>query len=414
MAVDHLDLEVIDKEFLVLVGPSGCGKSTTLRMIAGLEDVSSGEIRIGGRRVNEVPPKDRNIAMVFQNYALYPHMSVSKNMGFGLELRYGTGWLRRVLWRVISPRRAVELSARRRRIAEEVLRAARILGIEHLLERMPRQLSGGERQRVALGRALVREPAAFLFDEPLSNLDAQLRVEMRREIKDLHRRLATTMVYVTHDQVEALTLGERIVVMNQGVVQQIGTPMEVYDEPKNRFVAGFIGTPPMNFIEGVCQRVGDENGLGIDAVPKHNFVLKHSDANLPLGPELAIRIERAGLKRCVLGIRPEDVHLERPHEPVRGVADDRVELAGVVDMVEPLGDATLVTVYYAGGGRCETTGPGGTLNREPHETDRFCVVSKIEPRATWQAGEPVKAVFPAQRVHLFDAQTGKNRGLENR
>ncbi len=273
-----------------------------------------------------------------------------------------------------------------------------ILGIEHLLDRMPRQFSGGERQRVALGRALVREPAAFLFDEPLSNLDAQLRVEMRREIKDLHRRLATTMVYVTHDQVEALTLGQRIVVMNRGVVQQIGTPMEVYDEPKNRFVAGFIGTPPMNFIEGVCEPTND------DPVLKPNVVLRHGDGthingNVSLGPELAVRMERAGLKRCVLGIRPEDVHLKRPHEPTGGAADGWVELAGVVDMVEPLGDATLVTI------RCGATG------LEPHERGGFCVVSKIEPRVSWQPGEPVKAVFLTHRVHLFDAQTGVNRGL---
>ncbi len=250
LAVDRISLEVRDREFLVLVGPSGCGKTTTLRLIAGLEEISGGTISIGTRVVNDVAAKHRDIAMVFQNYALYPHMTVQRNMAFGLELREGAGGWRQ-LWRWALPAaKKQQLAARRNSIAERVQQTARILGIEPLLERYPRQLSGGERQRVALGRAIVRNPAVFLFDEPLSNLDAKLRVEMRRELKQLHQRLETTMIYVTHDQVEALTLGERIVVMNGGTIQQVGPPMDVYDWPANRFVAGFIGTPAMNFVDG--------------------------------------------------------------------------------------------------------------------------------------------------------------------
>src|ERR671915_1449849 len=228
VAVNSINLDIPDKEFVVFVGPSGCGKTTTLRMIAGLEDASDGTILIGERIVNDVPPKDRNIAMVFQNYALYPHMDVYKNMAFGLKLRR-------------TPKLEID-----RRVRE----AARILGIEDLLDRKPRQLSGGQRQRVAVGRAIVRHPQVFLFDEPLSNLDAKLRVQTRREISKLHRQLGATMVYVTHDQVEAMTMGDRIVVMNDGRVQQIDTPLNLYDRPRNRFVAGFIGSPAMNFLDG--------------------------------------------------------------------------------------------------------------------------------------------------------------------
>src|SRR4051794_29917282 len=233
VAVNAIDLAVADREFVVLVGPSGCGKSTTLRMVAGLEEISDGVIRIGGRIVNDVPPKDRDIAMVFQNYALYPHMTVYKNMEFGLKLRK-------------VPR--AERHAR-------VLAAAKTLDIEHLLDRKPRQLSGGQRQRVAVGRAIVREPAAFLFDEPLSNLDAKLRVTTRAELKRLHHRLRTTTIYVTHDQEEAMTLGDRIVVMKDGVIQQADTPLTTYNSPVNRFVAGFIGMPPMNFFDGALKGV---------------------------------------------------------------------------------------------------------------------------------------------------------------
>src|SRR5437762_1371654 len=234
-AVDAIDLGIRDQEFVVLVGPSGCGKSTTLRMVAGLEEISDGTIRIGNRVVNDVPPKDRDIAMVFQNYALYPHMTVYKNMAFGLKLRG-------------MPKKQIE---------QRVQEAAKILDIGHLLERKPKALSGGQRQRVAVGRAIVREPAAFLFDEPLSNLDAKLRVTTRAELKRLHHRLKTTTVYVTHDQEEAMTLGDRIVVMKDGVIQQADTPLMTYNHPANRFVAGFIGMPPMNFFDGTIR---SENG----------------------------------------------------------------------------------------------------------------------------------------------------------
>src|SRR5579862_2186748 len=232
-AVDAIDLSIADREFVVLVGPSGCGKTTTLRMVAGLEEITAGTIRIGERVVNDVPPKDRDIAMVFQNYALYPHMTVYKNMAFGLKLR----------------------KMPKKQILERVTQAAKILDIEHLLERKPKALSGGQRQRVAVGRAIVREPAAFLFDEPLSNLDAKLRVTTRAELKRLHQRLKTTTIYVTHDQEEAMTLGDRIVVMKDGLIQQKDSPLETYNSPTNRFVAGFIGMPPMNFFDGVLKSV---------------------------------------------------------------------------------------------------------------------------------------------------------------
>src|SRR5471032_1905734 len=233
LAVRGVDLDIADKEFIVLVGPSGCGKSTTLRMIAGLEEITGGDIAIGGNVVNDVPPKDRDIAMVFQNYALYPHMSVYKNMAFGLKLR----------------------GMPKKQIQQRVSQAAKILDIEHLLERKPKALAGGQRQRVAVGRAIVREPAAFLFDEPLSNLDAKLRVTTRAELKRLHQRLKTTTIYVTHDQEEAMTLGDRIVVMRDGLIQQADTPLATYNFPKNRFVAGFIGMPPMNFFDGAIKLV---------------------------------------------------------------------------------------------------------------------------------------------------------------
>ncbi|MCB1070377.1 MAG: sn-glycerol-3-phosphate ABC transporter ATP-binding protein UgpC, partial [Kiritimatiellae bacterium] len=236
-AVHSANLEIKDKEFVVLVGPSGCGKSTTLRMIAGLEEISDGTIHIDGRKVNDVPPKDRDIAMVFQNYALYPHMSVRKNMAFGLKLRR-------------FPRTEID---------QRVEEAADILGIRELLERKPKALSGGQRQRVAVGRAIVRKPKAFLFDEPLSNLDAKMRVQMRMEISKLHTRLASTMIYVTHDQVEAMTMGDRIVVMKDGHIQQVAEPLELYNHPANQFVAGFIGSPPMNFFTGTIEPA--EGGL---------------------------------------------------------------------------------------------------------------------------------------------------------
>lgn len=270
-AVDRVCLGIRDKEFVVLVGPSGCGKSTTLRMIAGLEDVTEGTVRIGDRAVNDVAPKDRDIAMVFQNYALYPHMSVYKNMAFGLKMR-----------RV--PKNEIE---------RKVREAARMLSIEHLLNRKPKELSGGERQRVAVGRAIVRNPKAFLFDEPLSNLDARLRVSMRAELKKLHRQLRTTTIYVTHDQEEAMTLGDRIAVMRNGIVHQYAPPLEIYSRPTDRFVAGFMGTPPMNFLDG---RLTTDAGRRFLDVGFGRIVLPDRFAKVS-GPEL------------ILGIRPEDISL---------------------------------------------------------------------------------------------------------
>ena len=306
VAVHGVDLVVADGEFVVLVGPSGCGKSTTLRMIAGLESITDGKVFIGDRLVNDVPPKDRDIAMVFQNYALYPHMTVRANLAFALELR--------------------KLPASE--IDRRVRLAADTLGLDEVLDRKPRQLSGGQRQRVAVGRAIVREPAVFLFDEPLSNLDAKLRVQTRREIAKLHRDLRATMIYVTHDQVEAMTLGDRIVVMNAGRVQQVDTPLALYDQPANRFVAGFIGSPAMNFVEGT--------------VADGSFVAGDDALAIPLGERLAARL--ASGRRLVLGVRPEDVVVA--HASAVGLPS-RAEHATVtvparVDLVEPLGSETLV------------------------------------------------------------------------
>jgi multiple sugar transport system ATP-binding protein len=334
-AVDHVTLDVADREFVVLVGPSGCGKSTTLRMIAGLEDLDSGVIRIGDRVVNDVPPKDRDVAMVFQNYALYPHMTVYKNMAFALKLR-----------RV--PKDQIQ-----RRVTE----AARVLEIEHLLERKPRELSGGQRQRVAVGRAIVREPAAFLFDEPLSNLDAKLRVTTRAELKRLHQRLRTTTVYVTHDQEEAMTLGDRIVVMKDGRIQQADPPLHTYNHPVNRFVAGFIGMPPMNQFNGVLRAVDgktvfeegspgpptSDGGAKNAARPPLNgggeLTLAGKGFRLSLPAHLTDRLAGAGdaasrgERHVVLGIRPE-------HFSLRPAGDGEVSLPLTmkVNVIEPLGN----------------------------------------------------------------------------
>jgi len=307
-AVRGISLDVADGEFLVLVGPSGCGKSTTLRMVAGLEEVTSGEIRIGDRVVNDVAPGDRDIAMVFQNYALYPHLSVRENMAFGLKMR-GT------------PRAEID-----RRVAD----AAAALSIEHLLARRPRELSGGQRQRVALGRAIVREPRVFLFDEPLSNLDAKLRVQMRAELARLHRRLGTTVIYVTHDQVEAMTLGDRIVLMNHGVIQQVDAPLAIYRRPANRFVASFIGSPTMNFFAGVIR-----DGA---------FVVAGEGARLPLGAEGSSlgSVQSAALLPqgpAVLGIRPEDLVTEPGAVPFT---------TAEVEVAEQMGHETLAHVSVGG------------------------------------------------------------------
>ncbi|PIO97447.1 ABC transporter ATP-binding protein [Pleomorphomonas carboxyditropha] len=325
------DIAIADGEFVVLVGPSGCGKSTLLRMIAGLEPISGGTVSIGGRVVNDVEPKDRDIAMVFQNYALYPHMTVATNMGFSLEHRGGS----------------------KAEIAERVRWAADILGLAPLLDRYPRQLSGGQRQRVAMGRAIVRSPQVFLFDEPLSNLDAQLRVQMRGEIKALHQRLGTTMIYVTHDQVEAMTMADRIVVLNKGNIEQIGAPLDLYDQPANRFVAGFIGSPAMNFIPGRLAAAGFVSDAG---------------AALPLPPGAAPAFAGAAL----YGVRPE--HLD--------LADDG--LPARVRLVEPMGSETHLTLDAAGVPLL------AALRRRVHLAPGALVHLRPEPA----------------EAHLFDAETG--------
>ena len=296
-AVDAIDLSIADQEFVVLVGPSGCGKTTSLRMVAGLEEISSGIIRIGDRIVNDVAPKDRDIAMVFQNYALYPHMTVFNNMAFGLKLR----------------------RVPKAQILERVRATAKTLDIEHLLDRKPKALSGGQRQRVAVGRAIIREPAAFLFDEPLSNLDAKLRVTTRAELKRLHHRLRTTTIYVTHDQEEAMTLGERIVVMKDGVIQQADPPLKTYNYPVNRFVAGFIGMPPMNFFDGAVKRIGDELMFEEGVVQAGGgLTFPGSGFSLLVPPHLRKRLEGLVGTHLVMGIRPEHFHV-RPEGRGRGV-----------------------------------------------------------------------------------------------
>ena len=310
-AVDQINLALRDESFAVLVGPSGCGKTTTLRMVAGLEEITDGTIRIGGHRVNDVPPKDRDIAMVFQNYALYPHMTVYKNMAFGLKLR-----------RVAKSQ-----------IDRRVRAAAALLGIEQLLHRKPRALSGGQRQRVAVGRAIVRDPACFLFDEPLSNLDARLRIETRAELKRLHHRLRTTTIYVTHDQEEAMTLGDQVVVMNEGRIQQSAAPLKIFNEPVNRFVAGFVGTPPMNFFDGTIQ----------PGVPTPRF--EGAGISIPLGPRQTEAVAPRVGQPAVLGIRPEGLRLQ-DHEPA-GRQHQPLEVT--VNVVEPLGST--MDLYCASKGQ---------------------------------------------------------------
>jgi len=346
VAVKDVSLDVKDKEFVVLVGPSGCGKSTTLRMVAGLEEIDKGSISIGGTVVNDVAPKDRDIAMVFQNYALYPHMTVYKNMAFGLKLRK-------------FPKPEID---------KRVKDAAGILGISGLLDRKPKALSGGQRQRVAVGRAIVRQPKVFLFDEPLSNLDAKLRVEMRAELKKLHRRLGATMIYVTHDQVEAMTLGDRIVILNDGVVQQIDAPLTVYNDPANKFVAGFIGTPPMNFFEGTLK----------DADGSVTFTGRSGSVVVPA--EKASRLSGMTDRRVTLGLRPEDASVRPAAE-----GEDNA-LSAEITVVEPLGDDMLVYLSAEG--------------------EDF--VLKLKPRAGIEVGEKVSVGVDASKVHVFDGDTGEN------
>ena len=341
-AVDRVSLAVESGELLVLVGPSGCGKSSLLRMIAGLEEISEGEIAIGGKVVNDLPPGARDIAMVFQNYALYPHMTVFENMAFGLRLRK-------------RPRPEIE---------QRVRETAALLGIEALLERHPRALSGGERQRVALGRAMVRHPQIFLFDEPLSNLDARLRVQMRGEIHRLHQRLKATMVYVTHDQVEAMTLGERIAVLKGGVLQQVADPRTLYHRPANRFVAGFIGSPPMNFLDAT---VGDDGAVTLPGAP----ALRPSNAP----SALAARRGRA----VTLGVRPEDLTLEPSGEPADGGA-----LPATLDVREPLGNEELL--YWS--------------------TPAGAVVSRLPGDSGHAEGARATLHFRSDRLRWFDPDTG--------
>jgi multiple sugar transport system ATP-binding protein len=342
-AVKDVNLAIRDKEFVVLVGPSGCGKTTTLRMVAGLESITSGRIMIDDKLVNDLPPMDRDIAMVFQNYALYPHMSVYDNMAFGLKMR-----------KFDKPD-----------IARRVQEAAEILGIEQLLKRKPRQLSGGQRQRVALGRAIVRHPQVFLFDEPLSNLDAQLRVQMRVELKKLHDRLGTTAIYVTHDQVEAMTLGDRVVVMKDGLVQQVGEPLELYNEPANRFVAGFLGSPSMNFAP---VRVEADNG---------SLWAAGDGLRIKVPAAVADRLGRHAGRQITMGIRPEDLHLADPADPAELGFD------AVVEVIEKLGSEILLDVAV-----------GGQM-----------MVAAVEPSVRAAVRDRLRLALNPARLHFFDRET---------
>ena len=371
-AVDNVSLDIHDREFVVLVGPSGCGKSTTLRMIAGLEDISAGTIRIGDRVVNGVAPKDRDIAMVFQNYALYPHMTVYKNMAFGLLLRRKYGAWDNPLGFIFAHGFWKQARDERREIDRRVQEAASILGIQELLQRRPRALSGGQRQRVAVGRAIVRQPKAFLFDEPLSNLDAKLRIGMRAELKRLHRQVQTTTVYVTHDQEEAMTLGDRVVVMKDGIIHQCDTPYEVYERPTNRFVAGFVGTPAMNFFEGRVIREGNQ------------LFFDEGDNRLAISPAHQAALQPLINQSVTLGIRPEALH------PAEGEAPGRT-LRVQVSVVEPLGDRT--DVY------CGTPKHGH-------------IVCRIDSRTRVAEGQPATMQVDVQRAHYFAAgENGRNISL---
>lgn len=346
--IQNLNLEIKDKEFLVLVGPSGCGKTTTLRMVAGLEDISNGELFIGDRLVNDMPPIDRDIAMVFQSYALYPHMSVYKNMSFGLELKK-------------TPKKEID---------QRVRETAKILDIEHLLDRKPKALSGGQRQRVALGRAIVREPQVFLMDEPLSNLDAKLRVQMRTEISKLHQRLETTIIYVTHDQTEAMTMGDRIVVMKDGVIQQIDTPTEIYEHPANRFVAGFIGSPAMNFLEGSLQEEDQEVF----------FVTYNGKLKFPADRASVIRESGYIGKDVVFGIRPEAVLEETTIKKPSAFSTFQAQ----IEVAENMGSEMFLYV----------TGLG-----------KESITAKVGAQTYFTPGTSVNLAINMQKAHIFDRET---------
>ena len=346
-AVSDFNLDIADKEFIVLVGPSGCGKSTTLRMIAGLEEISEGEVWIGDKIVNDTPPKDRDIAMVFQNYALYPHMTVFDNMAFGLKLR----------------------KVPKAEIKEKVTEAARILDIEHLLDRKPRALSGGQRQRVALGRAIVRNPKVFLMDEPLSNLDAKLRGQMRTEISKLHNKLQTTFIYVTHDQTEAMTMGTRIVVMKDGIIQQIDSPQTLYDHPVNMFVGGFIGSPTMDFVDGTIEKKDD----GI------YFTFGNASVKVPEGRATKLVEGDYIGKTVTMGIRAECIHDEEMY--LASSPDSVVEAD--VEVTELMGSETLLYLNIEGSS----------------------FIAKVDPRSTARVGDKIKVAFDMNRIHLFDKET---------
>ncbi|MCI7643428.1 MAG: sn-glycerol-3-phosphate ABC transporter ATP-binding protein UgpC [Lentisphaeria bacterium] len=342
-AVKNIDLDIHDREFMVLVGPSGCGKSTTLRMIAGLEEISEGEIKIGNRVVNDVPPKDRDIAMVFQNYALYPHMSVYDNMAFGLKLR----------------------KFKKDDIRHRVEEAAKILGIEEFLDRRPKQLSGGQRQRVAVGRAIVRKPEAFLFDEPLSNLDAKMRVQMRTEISKLHTQLETTMIYVTHDQTEAMTMGDRICVMKDGIIQQVDSPINLYDNPVNVFVAGFIGTPPMNFFKGNIVAEGDE------------LYFAEATFKLKLPRENRDKLKPYVGKGVIFGVRPEDV------SGIKTEGGSYPAIKATIEVMEPMGSETYLYM----------------------NTGVHTFIAREDAHINFKVGSEIELPVYMPRTHIFDAET---------
>ena len=344
--VTDANFKVEDKEFVVLVGPSGCGKTTTLRMIAGLEEISSGEIFIDGKLVNNLPPKDRDIAMVFQNYALYPHMSVYENMAFGLKLK----------------------KVDKKEIDVRVKEAAKILSLEEYLNRKPKALSGGQRQRVAVGRAIVRKPKVFLFDEPLSNLDAKLRVQMRTEISKLHKQLGATMIYVTHDQTEAMTMGDRIVIMKDGIVNQVDTPLNLYKKPVNQFVAGFIGSPAMNFLSGTISEKSDLTFTSDKSELTFNFSSEQKNyLNDYIGQEV------------VIGIRPEDIFIEKTNSK-------SIEQECRLDVIEPMGNETFI--YF--------------------EIEKTQFIARVKPLHDLKVGVKIKLYIDPDKIYLFDKKTGNH------
>ena len=344
--VTDANFKVEDKEFVVLVGPSGCGKTTTLRMIAGLEEISSGEIFIDGKLVNNLPPKDRDIAMVFQNYALYPHMSVYENMAFGLKLK----------------------KVDKKEIDIRVKEAAKILSLEEYLNRKPKALSGGQRQRVAVGRAIVRKPKVFLFDEPLSNLDAKLRVQMRTEISKLHKQLGATMIYVTHDQTEAMTMGDRIVIMKDGIVNQVDTPLNLYKKPVNQFVAGFIGSPAMNFLSGT---ISEKSDLA--------FTSDKSELTFNFSSEQKSYLNDCIGQEVVIGIRPEDIFIEKTNSK-------SIEQECVLDVIEPMGNETFI--YF--------------------EIEKVQFIARVKPLHDIKVGGKIKLYIDSEKIYLFDKKSGNH------